>query len=166
MEERVKHVQESLYLMVLLVLRQQWGEWFHNCVVIWYNVTNVSQRRIKAPVHFSIGWALVTSSVGSVQDLRKGPISGSIPANFYPRTDDSHCKRIYSTLITDHCFGNAYECSLWLGKIDLQCTGKRLLEECIGCCNIFVAFVEDNATMSSIPYFENCVSYSVQNLRK
>ena len=32
--------------------------------------------------------------------------------------------------------------------------------------SIFVAFVEDNATMSSIPYFENLVSYFVQNRRK
>ena len=31
---------------------------------------------------------------------------------------------------------------------------------------IFVAFVEDNATMSSIRYSENCVSYFVQNRRK
>ena len=31
---------------------------------------------------------------------------------------------------------------------------------------IFVAFVEDNATMSSIRYFENHVSYFVQNRRK
>ena len=30
----------------------------------------------------------------------------------------------------------------------------------------FVAFVEDNATMSSIRYFENYVSYFVQNRRK
>ena len=28
--------------------------------------------------------------------------------------------------------------------------------------SVFVAFVKDNATMSSIPYFENCVSYFVQ----
>ena len=28
------------------------------------------------------------------------------------------------------------------------------------CSNVFVAFVEDNATMSSILYFENYVSYS------
>ena len=32
--------------------------------------------------------------------------------------------------------------------------------------NIFVAFVEDNATMSSIRYFENHASYFVQNRRK
>ena len=32
--------------------------------------------------------------------------------------------------------------------------------------SVFVAFVEDNATMSSIPYFENNVSYFVQNRRK
>ena len=31
---------------------------------------------------------------------------------------------------------------------------------------IFVAFVEDNATMTSIRYFENHVSYFVQNRRK
>ena len=31
---------------------------------------------------------------------------------------------------------------------------------------IFVAFVKDNATMSSIWYFENHVSYFVQNRRK
>ena len=31
---------------------------------------------------------------------------------------------------------------------------------------VFVAFVEDNATMSSVPYFENRVSYFVQNRRK
>ena len=31
---------------------------------------------------------------------------------------------------------------------------------------IFVAFVEDSATMSSIRYFENHVSYFVQNRRK
>ena len=31
---------------------------------------------------------------------------------------------------------------------------------------LFVAFVEDNATMSSIRYFENHVSYFVQNRRK
>ena len=31
---------------------------------------------------------------------------------------------------------------------------------------IFVAFVEDNAAMSSIRYFENHVSYFVQNRRK
>ena len=31
---------------------------------------------------------------------------------------------------------------------------------------LFVAFVEDNATMSSIWYFENRVSYFVQNQRK
>ena len=31
---------------------------------------------------------------------------------------------------------------------------------------IFVAFVEDNATMCSIGYFENHVSYFVQNLKK
>ena len=31
---------------------------------------------------------------------------------------------------------------------------------------IFVAFVEDNATMSSIRYFENHASYYVQNRRK
>ena len=31
---------------------------------------------------------------------------------------------------------------------------------------VFVAFVEDNATMSSIRYFENHVSYFVQNRRK
>ena len=30
----------------------------------------------------------------------------------------------------------------------------------------FVAIVEDNATMSSIRYFENHVSYFVQNRRK
>ena len=35
------------------------------------------------------------------------------------------------------------------------------------CSNpIFVAFDEDNATMSSIPYFENHVSYFVPNRRK
>ena len=32
--------------------------------------------------------------------------------------------------------------------------------------NIFVAFVEDNATESSIRYVENHVSYFVQNRRK
>ena len=32
--------------------------------------------------------------------------------------------------------------------------------------SVFVAFVEDNATMSSIWYFENHVSYFVQNRRK
>ena len=32
--------------------------------------------------------------------------------------------------------------------------------------SIFVAFVEDNATISSIPYFENHASYFVQNRRK
>ena len=31
---------------------------------------------------------------------------------------------------------------------------------------IFVAFVEDNGTISSIRYFENHVSYFVQNRRK
>ena len=31
---------------------------------------------------------------------------------------------------------------------------------------LFVAFVEDNATMSSIRYFENHASYLVQNRRK
>ena len=31
---------------------------------------------------------------------------------------------------------------------------------------VFVAFVKDNATMSSIRYFENHVSYFVQNRRK
>ena len=31
---------------------------------------------------------------------------------------------------------------------------------------IFVAFVRDNATTSSIPYFENHLRYFVQNLRK
>ena len=31
---------------------------------------------------------------------------------------------------------------------------------------VFVAFVEDNATMNSIPYFENRVSHFVQNRRK
>ena len=31
---------------------------------------------------------------------------------------------------------------------------------------VFVAFVEDNATMSSIRYFENHASYFVQNRRK
>ena len=31
---------------------------------------------------------------------------------------------------------------------------------------IFVALVEDNATMSSIQYFENHVLYVVQNQRK
>ena len=31
---------------------------------------------------------------------------------------------------------------------------------------VFVAFVEDNATMSSILYFENHVLYFVQNRRK
>ena len=31
---------------------------------------------------------------------------------------------------------------------------------------IFVAFVEDNAIMSSIQYFENHVSYFVQSWRK
>ena len=31
---------------------------------------------------------------------------------------------------------------------------------------LFVAFVEDTATMSSIRYFENYVSYFVQNQRK
>ena len=35
-----------------------------------------------------------------------------------------------------------------------------------GVLDIFVAFVEDNATMSSIRYFENHVSYFVQNQRK
>ena len=32
--------------------------------------------------------------------------------------------------------------------------------------NVFVTFVEDNATKSSIRYFENNVSYFVQNRRK
>ena len=32
-------------------------------------------------------------------------------------------------------------------------------------CKIFIAFVKDNATMSSIRYFENHVSYFVQNQR-
>ena len=32
--------------------------------------------------------------------------------------------------------------------------------------SFFVAFVEDNATMSSIGYFENYVSYFVQNRGK
>ena len=32
--------------------------------------------------------------------------------------------------------------------------------------SIFVTFVEDNATMSSIRYFENHVLYFVQNRRK
>ena len=32
--------------------------------------------------------------------------------------------------------------------------------------NIFLVIVEDNATMSSIRYFENHVSYFVQNRRK
>ena len=31
---------------------------------------------------------------------------------------------------------------------------------------VFVAFVQDNATMSSIWYFENHASYFVQNRRK
>ena len=31
---------------------------------------------------------------------------------------------------------------------------------------VFVAFVEDNATMSSIRYFKNHVSYFVQSRRK
>ena len=31
---------------------------------------------------------------------------------------------------------------------------------------VFVAFVEDNATIGSIRYFENHVSYYVQNRRK
>ena len=31
---------------------------------------------------------------------------------------------------------------------------------------VFVEFIEDNATMSSIRYFENHVSYFVQNRRK
>ena len=31
---------------------------------------------------------------------------------------------------------------------------------------IFVTFVKDNATMSSVRYFENHVSYLVQNRRK
>ena len=31
---------------------------------------------------------------------------------------------------------------------------------------IFVAYIEDNATMSSIRYFENHVSYFVENRRK
>ena len=33
-------------------------------------------------------------------------------------------------------------------------------------CFFFVAFDEDNATMSSIRYFENHISYFVQNRRK
>ena len=32
--------------------------------------------------------------------------------------------------------------------------------------HLFVAFVKENATMSSIPYFANHVSYFVQNQRK
>ena len=41
---------------------------------------------------------------------------------------------------------------------ELGLCGKRLKP-----FSIFVAFVEDNATMSSIGYFENHVSYFVQN---
>ena len=33
-------------------------------------------------------------------------------------------------------------------------------------CLVFVAFVEDNATMSSTRYFENHALYFVQNRRK
>ena len=41
--------------------------------------------------------------------------------------------------------------------------GTLLLLVKIGRKSVFVAFVEDNATISSIEYFENHVSYFVQN---
>ena len=47
------------------------------------------------------------------------------------------------------------------GKIQLSS-----LQEGIVMLSIFGAFVEDDATMSSIPYFENRVPYFVQNRGK
>ena len=54
-------------------------------------------------------------------------------------------------------------------KKELQCMnvgGKTAHEVNIFVKQYFVAFVEDNATMSSIRYFENHLSYFVQNRRK
>ena len=50
------------------------------------------------------------SSIGSLQDLSTGgcwfdPKAWPI---FFPWTDDSHCNRIHSSLITVHCFNNGY----------------------------------------------------------
>ena len=42
----------------------------------------------------------------------------------------------------------------------------RLDAQILGSVWFFVAFIEDNATMSSIRYFENHVSYFVPNRRK
>ena len=47
-------------------------------------------------------------------------------------------------------------------KMHLSC--RLALIEAV--CFLFVAFVEDNATISSIRYFENLDSYFVQNRRK
>ena len=47
--------------------------------------------------------------IDSVHDLRTeftSSISGL--AEFFLRIDDSHCDRIHSTFITDHCFDDNY----------------------------------------------------------
>ena len=51
------------------------------------------------------------SSVGSVQDLRKGVLSpGSASQRFFPRIDDSHCDRIHSSLTSVYCFDDGWLC--------------------------------------------------------
>ena len=55
---------------------------------------------------------------------------------------------------------------LWIQRVHrLQKTEKKTISFCEGLqrYRCFCAFVEDSATMSSIPYFESHVSYLVQN---
>ena len=67
------------------------------------------------------------------------------------------------------CISSSLVCWPWhtlLGKstyhLRIFCLAHRMLTSSL----IFVAFVEDNATMSSVRYFENRVPYFVQNRRK
>ena len=50
-----------------------------------------------------------------------------------------------------------------VGEMDLPQKCANLSSTLSDCVIFFVAFVEDNATLSSIPYFENQEKHFVQN---
>ena len=54
--------------------------------------------------------AMPQSSVGSVQDLRTEDRWFDLQARpiFFPRTDDSHCDKMHSSLTAVHCFEDGY----------------------------------------------------------
>ena len=50
-------------------------------------------------------------TVASLEDLRTGGCWFEPPARpiFFPRTHESHCNRIHSSLTVAHCFSDSYK---------------------------------------------------------